>query len=94
MPSLFPPPGVPELPTEFRTLLVEGKYHASAPFHLAMSMLTQSPDSTAIIITPSRNKLIVDLEKLRDAWIRENSGHGDILALSLRIKILFVLHLH
>lgn len=85
--TLFSQPG-PPLPN-FRTLLIKGQYHASAPIHLALSYLAESSDPNAevIFITPSREAIVRALHTHNDDWLVMNSGCGDVTALSARIKI-------
>ena len=88
MSSLFPPPG-PQL-ASFKTLLVKGKYHPSAPIHLSLSHIARSNDSEAIIITPSRKKITAALQEYNDDWLAVNSGLGAITCISPRVKLLSV----
>jgi hypothetical protein len=88
MPSLFPHPG-PQLPS-FKTLLVKGNYHPSAPIHLSLSLITRLNDSEAVIITPSRQKFATALQEYNDEWLTSNSGLGATTCLSSRVKLLSV----
>jgi hypothetical protein len=88
MSSLFPPPG-PQLPP-FKTLLVKGKYHSSAPIHLSLSHIARSNDFEVIIITPSRQKIATALQEYNDDWLTANSGLGAITCISSRVKLLSV----
>lgn len=87
MPSLFPQPG-PSLPT-FRTLLVKGSYHPSAPIHLSLSCTSKATDSHAILISPSRQNLTMALQEYNDEWLKLNSGLGDVSSLSARVKLFY-----
>jgi hypothetical protein len=62
--SLFPHPG-PSLPP-FRTLLIKGSYHSSAPIHLCLSHTSQNPNSKAVLLTPSRQNLVDALTQYHD----------------------------
>lgn len=86
MSSLFPQPGAPFLP-QFKTLLVKGAYHPSAPVHLALSHLTDSLDREALIITPVRQ---LALQQYSDDWLTVNSGYGSVASISARVKLLSV----
>ncbi|GLB33604.1 hypothetical protein LshimejAT787_0104880 [Lyophyllum shimeji] len=88
MPSLFPLPG-PSLPS-FKTLLVKGSYHSSAPIHLSLSCTSEAVDSYAILISPSRQDLTVALRQYNDEWLKLNSGLGKVSSLSSRVKLLLL----
>nr|GAT53621.1 predicted protein [Mycena chlorophos] len=80
--SLFPPgSGGPTLP-EFKSLLVKGPYHASAPVHLALSFTEKQPDMRIVMITPSRQAITRALREHNDDWMVEHSGRGEVLELS------------
>ncbi|KAH9899787.1 hypothetical protein C8Q73DRAFT_743639 [Cubamyces lactineus] len=87
MTTLFPQP-CPELPA-FQSLLVKGPYHASAPFHLALSHATLHPDDKIILLTPNRGLVKDSLVELNDEWLRRNSGHGNVSAAARRIEIFY-----
>ncbi|RDB23138.1 hypothetical protein Hypma_009559 [Hypsizygus marmoreus] len=89
MPSLFPQPG-PRLPP-YKTLLVKGNYHASAPIHLSLSHISESalPDSQTIIFSPSQTTLTLALQQYNDDWLSENSGLGRVSNLTSRVKLFF-----
>ncbi|EGO01761.1 hypothetical protein SERLA73DRAFT_48459 [Serpula lacrymans var. lacrymans S7.3] len=84
MSRLFPPAG-PVLPP-FRTILIQGQYHASAPIHLCLSTVT--PETSAIILSPSREALVRSLQGYNDEWINNHSGHGSISSMSANIRML------
>ncbi len=88
MASLFPRP-CPQLP-DYRSLLVKGLYHASAPVHLLLSHNTDDPEARAIFLTPRRDAIKNDLIDLNDAWISEYSGRGRNAAAAQRIETLYV----
>ena len=58
--SLFPQDSKCPLPS-FKTLLVTGNYHPSAPIHLALSYLADSGEGSALIMTESRQSLFQPL---------------------------------
>ncbi|KAF8076183.1 hypothetical protein FPV67DRAFT_1470648 [Lyophyllum atratum] len=87
MPSLVPQPG-PSLPP-FKTLLVKGIYHPSAPVHLSLSGTSEATKSHAIIISPSRQKLTLALQQYNDEWLKLNSGTGSVSSLSSRVKLFY-----
>ncbi|KAH9482975.1 hypothetical protein JR316_0005075 [Psilocybe cubensis] len=82
MPSLFPPPLAPNIP-EAPSLLVTGKYHPSAPIHLALS------SHRAIVLSASRSDLVSDLQQFNDAFLNTESGKGSTSELSSRIEIFY-----
>ncbi|OSD04332.1 hypothetical protein PYCCODRAFT_147854 [Trametes coccinea BRFM310] len=87
MSRLFPQP-CPELP-DFQSLVVKGLYDASAPVHLLLSHITQHPDATVILLTPSREQFKESLVELNDEWISQNSGHGRVCAVAQRTEIFY-----
>lgn len=87
MTTIFPPSG-PFLPP-FRTLLVQGPYHPSAPIHLMLSHNAKSPKAKAIMISPSRQQLCSSLTEFDDEWLRANGGTGRVCDASSRVDILY-----
>ncbi|KAJ7241954.1 hypothetical protein B0H12DRAFT_1133167 [Mycena haematopus] len=79
MASLFP--SGPTLP-DFKSLVVKGPYHPSAPIHLALSHSANFPDTGILIITPSRDTWAAALRDHNDDWISAHSGKGSVLKLS------------
>ncbi|KIJ19911.1 hypothetical protein PAXINDRAFT_47528, partial [Paxillus involutus ATCC 200175] len=70
---LFPEPAS-RLPG-FRSLLVYGPYHPSAPIHLCLSL---APADKAILFTPSRRLLLDSLRNYNDEWINSYSSIGSV----------------
>ncbi|KAH7887899.1 hypothetical protein F5I97DRAFT_1804599 [Phlebopus sp. FC_14] len=81
---LFPEPG-PSLPP-FKTLLVHGTYHPSAPIHMCLSI---SPQDKAMLISPSRQLLLRSLRNYNDEWMDSNSGTGHVSSLSSRTTVFY-----
>jgi len=79
MASLFP--SGPALP-DFKSLIVKGSYHPSAPIHLSLSHSTNFPDTRILMITPSRETMAAALRDHNDEWMSVHSGEGKILQLS------------
>ncbi|KAJ7284095.1 hypothetical protein C8J57DRAFT_1294378 [Mycena rebaudengoi] len=79
MASLFP--SGPKLP-EFASLLVKGSYHPSAPIHLALSHAAHFPGTRTLLITPSRQTMVLALQNYNDDWISTHSGKGKTLDLA------------
>ncbi|KAJ6539658.1 hypothetical protein B0H19DRAFT_1180020 [Mycena capillaripes] len=79
MASLFP--SGPPLP-DFKSLVVKGPYHASAPVHLALSHSANVPATRILMITPSRETMAAALREYNDDWISMHSGEGKTLELS------------
>ena len=93
MSSLFPDSlSRPYLPP-FRTLLVNGPYHPSAPIHLCFSHTRIQPQSKTVFLTPSRSNFKRSLEDYNDDWLTANSGLGKIAEISSRIEVLLVFRL-
>ncbi|KAJ7129368.1 hypothetical protein C8R44DRAFT_776629 [Mycena epipterygia] len=86
MPSLFP--SGPELP-DFRSLVVKGAYHPSAPVHLALSNAAKCPETRTLLITPSRQAMADALRDYNDEWISVHSGRGNVLELSSCITVFY-----
>ncbi|VDB85420.1 unnamed protein product [Peniophora sp. CBMAI 1063] len=87
MTTLFPLP-CPTLP-EFTTLLVAGPLHASAPIHLCLSHLATRPDSTALLLSPSRQTYLNALIDLNDDWLNECGGFGAVSSLLSNVTSLY-----
>ncbi|KAJ7094492.1 hypothetical protein B0H15DRAFT_125336 [Mycena belliarum] len=86
MPSLFP--AGPELP-EFKSLLVKGAYHPSAPIHLALSHTAKFPATQTLLITPSREAIAIALQNYNDDWLSVHSGRGRILEVASNITVFY-----
>ncbi|OCH87890.1 hypothetical protein OBBRIDRAFT_795741 [Obba rivulosa] len=87
MVSVFPPPG-PGLPA-FRSLLIYGPYHPSAPVHLILSSLAQEPTSKSILISSSRSSLKTALVEHNDNWISMHGSSGKVSGCASRCEILY-----
>ncbi|KAJ6490281.1 hypothetical protein C8R47DRAFT_977489 [Mycena vitilis] len=79
MASLFP--SGPPLP-DFKSLVVKGPYHASAPIHLALSHAANVPTTRILMVAPSRETMADALRDHNDDWISVHSGQGKTLELS------------
>ncbi|CAK5275443.1 unnamed protein product [Mycena citricolor] len=79
--SLFPCELGLSLP-DFRSILVTGPYHASAPVHLLLSRATLFPGTRAVLITPSQGVIAAALQEHNDAWLSTHFGQGRTLELS------------
>ncbi|KAI0660898.1 hypothetical protein C8Q70DRAFT_912635 [Cubamyces menziesii] len=89
MTTLFPPTCPHwQLPT-FQSLLVKGPYHASAPFHLALSHATAHPNNKVILLTPNRGMVKDSLVEFNEEWLNQNSGHGSVSAAARRIEVFY-----
>lgn len=87
MSTLFPTSwSGPDLPP-FRTFLVKGSYHPSAPIHLCLSHTCTRPHSRTLLLTPSRSNFIRSLAEFNDDWLSTHSGHGKLVELSSGIEI-------
>ncbi|KAK7054147.1 hypothetical protein R3P38DRAFT_3386287 [Favolaschia claudopus] len=80
MASLFP--AGPVLP-EFKSLIVKGLYHPSAPIHLALSHCDKFPNGTRVlIVAPSRETTVTALQEHNDDWMSLHAGTGNTLRLA------------
>jgi hypothetical protein len=87
MSTLFPDSlSGPNLPP-FRTFLVKGSYHPSAPIHLCLSHTCTRPRSKTLLLTPSRSNFMRSLAEFNDDWLSMHSGHGKLVELSSRIEV-------
>lgn len=86
MASFFPSSG-PTLP-DFRTLLVKGNYHASAPIHLSLSYVHAHDAAKVLLISPSRARFMTEMKQLRDSWTNEHGGDGQVARAANRIELL------
>lgn len=91
MSSLFPDTLAGNSLPPFKTLLIKGPYHPSAPIHLCLSHTSTHPQSRSLFLTPSRTGLKDALAIFNDDWLTEKSGHGTVSEISSRIKILLVI---
>ena len=90
MASIFPH-AYPRLPN-FKTLLIYGPYHPSAPLHLCLSHNALAPTNNVLLIAPSRVQLQAALKEFNDEWIDERGGYGSTAGLAMRTQMLFVLY--
>ena len=86
MTSLFPPAG-PQLP-EFKSILITGNYHASAPIHLCLSHALQPETTRVVLVVASRSALTASLARLRDEWIDVHGGEGRTSGAASKVQIL------
>ncbi|KAJ6628951.1 hypothetical protein B0H10DRAFT_1717495, partial [Mycena sp. CBHHK59/15] len=78
----------PQLP-EFKSLVVKGPYHPSAPIHLSLSYNVGAPAGQILFITPSRQAIVKALQNYKDDWISLHSGQGKILELSSCVRVFY-----
>lgn len=88
MPSLFPPP-CPQLP-DFKSMLIRGDYHPSAPIHLLLSYAAAIPEAKAVFLTPRRDSLMNDLADLNDHQLNTSSGSGKCNGAAMRTQVLYI----
>jgi len=84
-PDSLPAPNLPP----FRTLLIKGSYHPSAPIHLCLSHTRTRPGSKTVLFTPSRSSFKRSLEEFNDDWLSTHSGHGKMAEISSRIEVFY-----
>ncbi|KAJ3556938.1 hypothetical protein NM688_g1748 [Phlebia brevispora] len=87
MVSLFPAAG-PSLPS-FKSLLIKGRYHASAPIHLCLSEALRPECTKVILVVASRAALTASLTHLRDEWIKVHGGEGRIAGAAMKVEVLY-----
>ncbi|KAL9712460.1 hypothetical protein Ac2012v2_003698 [Leucoagaricus gongylophorus] len=85
--SLFPPPG-PLLPPFF-SLLATGAFHPSAPLHLAIGHVNESPKNEVLVLSPSRQRLEQKLASALDEWLLSSGTSNEARAVLSKITILF-----
>ncbi|EIW82199.1 hypothetical protein CONPUDRAFT_153087 [Coniophora puteana RWD-64-598 SS2] len=105
MPSLFSSESSPRLPP-FERLLVLGSYPVASPIHLCISVLaelasTSAPNTEslrslsaqhhALIISPSRPKLLAGLRDVQRAptWVRDEAGTGRVMGLARGVQLFY-----
>jgi len=77
---MFPHHHFPELPLA-KSLLIKGEYHPSAPIHFCISHLPLvNDDSTAVLITPSKESFVQTLIGYNDRWLGKCGGSGEVAA--------------
>lgn len=84
--SLFPPPG-PLLPPFF-SLLATGAFHPSAPLHLAIGHVQESPKNEVLVLSPSRQRLEQKLASALDEWLLSSGTSNEARAVLSKITIL------
>jgi hypothetical protein len=85
---LFPPPS-PALP-QFKRLLIRGLFPASAPIHLSLSHLVETPEGRVVLISPSRATWTDALKHLDDAWLETHGRDAATALLASRTHMLCV----
>lgn len=80
------PSSDPCLP-HYKSLLVLGDYHPSAPIHMCLSIPT---GSKALILSSSRKALIHSLREHNSEWLHTDSGTGNTCHSSSKVDILLV----
>ncbi|KZT12791.1 uncharacterized protein LAESUDRAFT_638905 [Laetiporus sulphureus 93-53] len=87
MATLFPTPA-PTLP-EFRSLLIEGPFHPSAPIHLMLSHVALEPFRRTLMLSPSRKDFASALINFDDEWLKIHGSEGRTCGASSRVDILY-----
>ncbi|TFK43142.1 hypothetical protein BDQ12DRAFT_718385 [Crucibulum laeve] len=89
MASLFPLGSEGPVLPRFKTLLVKGPYHASAPIHLSVSHLSEAENNSVLFITPSRKSLKSALISFNDNWVTKNATTGHVASLLSRVSMFY-----
>ncbi|KAJ8595363.1 hypothetical protein M405DRAFT_857439 [Rhizopogon salebrosus TDB-379] len=79
------PSSDPCLP-HYKSLLVQGDYHPSAPIHICLSVPT---DSKALLLSSSRKALIHSLREYNSEWLHTKSGTGNACQGSSKVDIFY-----
>ncbi|GJE84396.1 hypothetical protein PsYK624_004720 [Phanerochaete sordida] len=87
MATIFPSPA-PALP-DFESLLLKGALHASAPIHFCYSYVLHYDIPKAVLVTPSRERLVRALKQYNDDWVRERGGDGLTCKAASRVDVLY-----
>ncbi|TFK55857.1 hypothetical protein OE88DRAFT_666820 [Heliocybe sulcata] len=85
--SLCPPSCLGRDLPDFSTLLIKGRYHSSAPIHLCLNSVRDTPDSKALLLTPSRQAFVEALQELDDDWLALFAGTGRVSGLCSRVEV-------
>ncbi|KAF8138195.1 hypothetical protein EV363DRAFT_1413927 [Boletus edulis] len=71
---------------QFKSLLVYGPYHPSAPIHLSLSV---PPPHSTLLFSPSRDTLLQALQGHPDEWLNTHSGTGTLASMSSRVTVFY-----
>ncbi|KAG6378463.1 hypothetical protein JVT61DRAFT_12721 [Boletus reticuloceps] len=71
---------------QFKSLLVHGPYHPSAPIHLSLSV---PPPHLTLLFSPSRDALLQALQGHPDEWLNTHSGTGTFASMSSRVTVFY-----
>jgi hypothetical protein len=85
MARMFSTPN-PSLPP-YKSLIVQGDYHPSAPIHMCLSVPT---GAKALLLSSARQALIRSLREYDDEWLLTDSGTGNTCHSSSKVDILLV----
>ncbi|KAG2158863.1 uncharacterized protein EDB93DRAFT_1116767 [Suillus bovinus] len=75
----------PSLPP-YKSLIVQGDYHPSAPIHMCLSVPT---GAKALLLSSARQALIRSLREYNDEWLLTNSGTGNTCRSSSEVDIFY-----
>ncbi|KAG1892675.1 hypothetical protein F4604DRAFT_1700963 [Suillus subluteus] len=79
------PTSDPSLPP-YKSLIVQGNYHPSAPIHMCLSVPT---GAKALLLSSARQALIRSLWEYNDEWLLTNSGTGNTCQSSSEVDIFY-----
>jgi hypothetical protein len=79
------PTSDPSLPP-YKSLIVQGDYHPSAPIHMCLSAPT---GAKALLLSSARQALIRSLSEYNDEWLFTNSGTGNSCQSSSKVDIFY-----
>ncbi|KAG2058878.1 hypothetical protein BDR06DRAFT_875496 [Suillus hirtellus] len=79
------PTSDPSLPP-YKSLIIQGDYHPSAPIHMCLSVTT---GAKALLLSSARQALIRSLQEYNDEWLLSNSGTGNTCRSSSEVDIFY-----
>lgn len=79
------PTSDPSLPP-YKSLIIQGDYHPSAPIHMCLSVPT---GAKALLLSSARQALIRSLQEYNDEWLLSNSGTGNTCRSSSEVDIFY-----
>lgn len=72
---------------EFRTLLIQGEFHASAPIHFCISHVLAHDVAKALLVAPSRARFSSSLTGFNDEWLMKHGGEGRVIRATAKVDI-------
>lgn len=79
------PTSDPSLPP-YKSLIIQGDYHPSAPIHMCLSVPT---GAKTLLLSSARQALIRSLQEYNDEWLLSDSGTGNTCRSSSEVDIFY-----